>query len=225
MTARVVALVAARNEADRIGATVAGIRSLGPISEIVVVDDGSVDGTASVALEAGGEVIRGTRPRGKGRALEGALHRLPPADVWLFADGDLASTAVGLGPVLAPVLDGEADLSIGAFPPGPGGGFGLVKGGAGRAIRALTGYRPSEPLSGQRALTHVALETVRPLAGGFGMETAMTIDAMRAGLRVVEVPARLSHRPTHRDLRGFAHRGRQGVDIAIAVLPRALGLR
>ena len=54
----------------------------------------------------------------------------------------------------------------------------------------------------------------------------MTIDAARAGLRVGEVAVDgLAHRPTHRDLRGFAHRGRQGLDIARALAPRAMGLR
>lgn len=225
MSARVVALVAARDEADRIASTVAALRGLGSVAEVVVVDDGSRDATASVALAAGATVMRLERPRGKGRALEGALRRLSAADVWLLADGDLAGAASELAPVLAEVLSGAADVAIGAFPPGPGGGFGLVKRATTRAIHALTGFEAREPLSGQRALTRAAMESVRPLARGFGVETAMTIDAIRAGLRVVEVPAGLSHRPTYRDLRGFAHRGRQGVDIVRAVLPRALGLR
>lgn len=225
MSARVVALVAARDEGDRIGSTVAALRALPPVSEVVVVDDGSGDGTASTALAAGATVIRTERPRGKGRALEGALRRLPPAHVWLLADGDLGASAAELGSVLAPVLEGTADLAIGVFPPGPGGGFGLVKGASARAIRALTGFDAREPLSGQRALTADAMGALRPLARGFGLETAMTIDALRVGLRVVEVMAPLSHRPTFRDVRGFAHRGRQGLDIARAVLPRALGLR
>ncbi|HEX6230440.1 MAG TPA: glycosyltransferase [Actinomycetota bacterium] len=225
MSVRAVALVAARDEADRIGSTVAGLRGLPALAEVVVVDDGSRDPTAPNALAAGATVIRTERPRGKGRALEGALRRLPAADVWLLADGDLAEAASALDPVLATVLSGEADVAIGTFPPGQGGGFGLVKGAARRAIRVLAGFEPEEPLSGQRALTQAALEAVRPLARGFGLETAMTIDAIRAGLRVVEVPAALSHRPTYRDLRGFAHRGRQGLDILRAVLPRALGLR
>ena len=68
-----------------------------------------------------------------------------------------------------------------------------------------------------------AMEAVRPLAGGFGVETAMTIDAVRAGVRVVEIPIDgLEHRPTYRTPRGFLHRGRQGWDIARAVLPRIL---
>lgn len=224
---RVVALVAARDEADRIGETVIALRALKPVTEVVVVDDGSRDETAPRSLAAGATVLRMDRARGKGRALEGALTRLRDraADVWLLADGDLAATAASLDAVLAPVLAGEADLAIATFPPGQAGGFGLVKRAARHAIRLGSGLDVREPLSGQRALTAEALDAVRPLARGFGVETAMTIDAVRAGLRVLEVPAELGHRPTFRDVRGFAHRGRQGWDILRAALPRMLGLR
>jgi hypothetical protein len=58
------------------------------------------------------------------------------------------------------------------------------------------------------------------------METAMTIDAVRGGFRVVEVPIDdLSHRPTGRGVRGFIHRGRQGWDILRAVAIRAVTRR
>lgn len=224
---RVVALVAARDEGDRIGETVTALRALEAVAEVVVVDDGSRDETAPRSLAAGATVLRLDRARGKGRALEGALARLRDraADVWLLADGDLAETAESLDAVLTPVLAGEADLAIATFPPAQAGGFGLVKRAARHAIRLGSGLDVREPLSGQRALTAEALEAVRPLARGFGVETAMTIDAARAGLRVLEVPAELGHRPTFRDLRGFAHRGRQGWDILRAALPRMLGLR
>jgi glycosyltransferase involved in cell wall biosynthesis len=224
---RVVALVAARDEGDRIGETVTALLALDPVTEVVVVDDGSRDETAPRSLAAGATVLRLDRARGKGRALEGALARLRDraADVWLLADGDLAETAASLDAVLAPVLAGEADLAIATFPPAEAGGFGLVKRAARHAIRLGSGLDVREPLSGQRALTAEALDAVRPLARGFGVETAMTIDAVRAGLRVLEVPAELGHRPTFRDVRGFAHRGRQGWDILRAALPRMLGLR
>ncbi len=222
---RVVALVAARNEADRIGETVAALRDLETVSEVVVVDDGSGDDTASRALAAGATVLRLERSRGKGRALEGALARLPPAGLWLLADGDLGATAGELGAVLERVVSGDADLAIAVFPPGPAAGFGLVKRVAARGIHVLAGIEVREPLSGQRALSARALDAVRPLARGFGVETAMTIDAARAGLRVEEVPAALAHRPTFRDVRGFAHRGRQGWDVLRALAPRAIGLR
>ncbi|MEX2204194.1 MAG: glycosyltransferase family 2 protein [Actinomycetota bacterium] len=224
---RVVALVAARDEGDRIGETVTALRALEPVTEVVVVDDGSRDETAPRSLAAGATVLRLERARGKGRAMEGALTRLRDRapDVWLLADGDLAATAASLDAVLAPVMAGEADLAIATFPPGQAGGFGFVKRAARHAIRLGSGLDVREPLSGQRALTAEALEAVRPLARGFGVETAMTIDAVRAGLRVLEVPAELGHRPTFRDVRGFAHRGRQGWDILRAALPRMLGLR
>jgi glycosyltransferase involved in cell wall biosynthesis len=223
----VVALVAARDEGDRIGETVTALRTLEPVAEVVVVDDGSRDETAPRSLAAGATVLRLDRPRGKGRALEGALARLHDrtADVWLLADGDLAATAACLEAVLTPVLAGEADLVIATFPLPQAGGFGLVKRVARHAIRLGSGLDVREPLSGQRALTAEALEAVRPLARGFGVETAMTIDAVRAGLRVLEVRAELGHRPTFRDVRGFAHRGRQGWDILRAAVPRMLGLR
>lgn len=222
---RVVALVPARNEADPIVATVAGLRSLPQVDEVVVVDDGSTDGTAAAARAAGATVLRLPRRAGKGRAMEGALRRLPPADVWVLADGDLGESASRLGPVLAEVLAGRADLAVAVLPPAEAGGFGLVKRGAAAAIRLLSGFRAREPLSGQRAITAEALEACRPLASGFGVETAMTIDAVRRAFRVVEVEADLAHRATVRDLRGFAHRGRQGLDILLAAMPRALRLR
>jgi len=218
---RVVALVAARNEAGRIGSGVSALLPL--VDEVVVVDDGSTDATGSEASAAGATVLRSRGRNGKGGALEGALRRLEPADVWLLADGDLGATAAGLVRLVEVVSSGGADLAIAVLPPARAGGFGLVKRTAAHLIRGQSGFRASEPLSGQRALTGHALEAVRPLAGGFGVETAMTIDAVRAGLRVVEIPIEgLEHRPTYRNLSGFLHRGRQGWDIAKAVLPRML---
>ncbi|HXF36799.1 MAG TPA: glycosyltransferase family 2 protein, partial [Actinomycetota bacterium] len=154
---------------------------------------------------------------------EGALRRWAGADVWLFADADLGPTAGRLGPLVERVVAGGADLAIAVLPPQPGGGFGVVKRLAARGIAALTGWEPREPLSGQRAVRASALAACRPLAGGFGVEVAMTVDALRAGHRVLEVPVDgLRHRPTGRGPRGFAHRGRQGVDVARALLRRAL---
>ena len=221
MSRRVVALVAARNEAGRIGSVVSALLPL--VVEVVVVDDGSTDATGSEASASGATVLRSRGRNGKGGALEGALRRLEPADVWLLADGDLGATAAGLVRLVEVVSSDGADLAIAVLPPAPAGGFGLVKRTSALLIRGQSGFRASEPLSGQRALTARAMQAVRPLAQGFGVETAMTIDAVRAGLRVLEVPIDgLEHRPTYRNLRGFLHRGRQGWDIAKAVLPRML---
>jgi hypothetical protein len=143
----------------------------------------------------------------------------------LFVDGDLGETARALAPLLEEVIVGRADLAIALPPPQEGGGFGLVKGFAAWAIRAACGFEAAAPLSGQRAIRAAALDECRPLAAGFGVEAAMTIDAVRAGFRVVEVPAPVRHRPTGRGLLGFVHRAGQGVAIAAALAPRLGGIR
>lgn len=226
MTRRVTALVPAHDEATRIGATVRAIRALPEVDEIVVVDDGSTDATAEAARQAGARVLRAPRNLGKGAALEGALARIPPADVYLLLDADLGSSASEAGALLAEVLEGRADLAIAALPRQRGhGGLRLVKRTSAALIRMLGGIRVAEPMSGQRAVTREVLESVRPLARGFGVETAMTIDAARFRFRVAEVPLRMEHAATGRDAAGFLHRARQGRDLLAAAALRALRLR
>jgi glycosyltransferase involved in cell wall biosynthesis len=222
---RVVALVAAHNEAESIAGVVSALLSLEPVSDVVVAVDGSTDRTAQAAAAAGATVLPAGRRRGKGQAVEAALAQAPTAEVFVLVDGDVGDTASEMDRVLAPVLAGDLDLAIGVLPPLQGGGFGLVKHMAGAFIRALTRFDPRAPLSGQRAVRASALEACRPLAGGFGLETAMTIDAARLGFRIGEVDVAMSHRATGRGFSGFAHRGRQGADILRAVLPRALRIR
>jgi glycosyltransferase involved in cell wall biosynthesis len=222
---RVVALVPARDEEDTVAQTVVALRSL-LLDDVVVVDDGSSDATSAAALGAGATVLRIRGHAGKGGAMEGAIDRLPPADVWLFADADLGSSAGGLGALVDVVASGRADMAVAIFPPQSGGGMGTVRRVSSSAIRLLSRYRSEAPLSGQRAIAASCLAAVRPLAGGFGVETAMTIDAVRAGFRVEEIPVPgLIHRATGRSLRGFAHRARQGIHIARAASLRAVRLR
>jgi glycosyltransferase involved in cell wall biosynthesis len=221
----VVALVAARDERDLIAPTVEAIRTLG-VDEVVVVDGGSSDGTAERATAAGARVLRSTATAGKGQALEGALARVDPADIYLLLDADLGRTAGEAGMLLREVEAGRADLAIAVFPPDPRTkGFGLVKGFASRVIQALCGFAAREPLSGQRAVRAEALAAARPLARGFGVEVAMTVDVVRAGFRVREVPVSMFHVPTGRDFSGFLHRARQGWDVVRAAVPRALRRR
>ena len=221
---RVVALVAAYNEEGRIGRTVKALRALDDIDDVMVVADGSTDGTAQEAVAAGASALSTPRRVGKGHALDVALDRAPSADVYVLIDGDVADTAAEAAKLLDPVLGGRLDLAVGRLPSQTGGGFGLVKRMAGSLIRR-TGFDPQEPLSGQRAATKEALAAARPLAQRFGTEVGMTMDLVRLGYRIGEVPVEMTHRPTGRTVGGFAHRGRQGVDIFRAAVPRILGLR
>lgn len=223
---RVVAVVTARDEAALIAATVEGIRTIPWVDEVVVVDDGSVDDTGQRARRSGARVLVAPRNLGKGGALEAALDRIEPADVYLFLDGDLGETAKEAGSLLDEVLSGRAELAIGVLPREPRhGGFRMVKRLATAVIRMLSGFTATEPLSGQRAVASGVLDAVRPLASGFGVEPSMTIDAVRMGFRVREVAVAMRHVPTSRDLPGFLHRARQGRDLLVAALPRALRLR
>jgi hypothetical protein len=196
-------LVAARDEEERIGAAVA-------------CDDGSRARRARRASEAGAVVVSGPR-LGKGEALNAAERRAPPGPL-LLCDADLAGD-------VRPLAASGADLAVARFGERTGGGFGLAKGAARRLIRARTGFDAREPLSGQRYLSERARAACFPLARGFGCELRMTVDAVRAGLRVVEVELRLSHRPTGRDLAGFAHRGLQLADAVLAAGPLAVNYR
>jgi len=226
MGRRIIVIVTARDEADRLGATLEGIGAAFPGARVVVADDGSRDATAHVALEAGAELVRAVPARGKGGAATMAAERVmahalePDTPIVVLCDGDLGDSAAGLPALAAVVERGEADLAVAAFAHREGGGFGLALRFARWVIRRLAGIEPRAPISGQRALRGDVLPVVVPFAHGFGMEVGMTVDAVRAGYRLVEVELGLAHRPTGRTLRGFAHRGRQLADFACVYLDR-----
>ncbi|QFG70066.1 glycosyltransferase family 2 protein [Ornithinimicrobium pratense] len=223
----VVAVIPAKDEEARIGITIAALEQIGSVGPVIVVDDGSTDQTAAVAEWTGGvEVVRHNRNRGKAAAMTTGAARaaeLAPGVPVLFVDADLESSAGNLGPVVEPVLIGEADMTIAVLPPqrGPGGGFGIVVRTARDGIRRLTGWTPTQPLSGQRCLSREALDAALPLASGWGVEVGLTVDVLRAGGRVLEVPCELHHRVTGRDLRSQAHRARQLADVTRALVDRS----
>ena len=221
-----VVIVSARNEAERLPATLGALARAFPRGRILVADDASTDDTGELARAAGAEVVRAPRDVGKGGATTLAAERVlalalePAAPVFVLCDGDLGDSAGALTALADAVRRGDCDLAIGAFALRVGGGFGLALGFARWAIERRCGLRLRAPLSGQRALTGELLAVVVPFADGFGMETAMTVDAVRAGFRVTELELELSHRATGRTLRGFAHRARQLADIACAYFAR-----
>ncbi|MFL5873602.1 MAG: glycosyltransferase [Solirubrobacterales bacterium] len=224
-TGGLAAIVAARNEADRIGATVAALREALPGVRVWVADDASEDGTAEAALAAGAEVVSRGRPHGKGAnvtaAAEAALSVTTPAAVVLLCDGDLGESAARLAPLVAAVRTGECDLAVASFSRRVGGGFGLALGFARWAIRRLCGAETEAPISGQRAMRTEVLRAVLPFAPGYGMEIGMTVDAVRAGYRLGEYELDLEHRASGRDLPGFLHRARQLRDFSRVYLSRA----
>lgn len=225
---RVAVVIPAKDESRRIAATVRAARAIPHVDLVLVVDDGSEDATQHVAREAGAVVVRHSHNRGKAAAMETGAAVVAmrdvedgPARLLLFIDGDLAESAVNTAPLVPPVLDGETDATIALLPPQPGaGGRGIVVGLARRSIQSMTGWTPTQPLSGMRCMTREAFEAATPLARGWGVETGMTIDLLTKGFRIREVPCDLRHRPSGSDFRGQLHRAAQYRDVLLAVNAR-----
>jgi hypothetical protein len=242
-------VIPAKNEADRIGETVRAAASLPGADVIVVVDDGSTDGTAAAAAQAGARVVRHSRNRGKAAALETGAEAVrlleqvaspggaapagaagndaacngagPGPHLLLFLDADLGATAAGAAPLAEPVRQGSADMTIAVFSDRVRvAGFGFVTAASGAGIERATGWRPAQPLNGQRCLTRAAFEAALPLAAGWGIETGLTIDLFRRGMRIIEVEVPLAHRATGKDWRAQVHRAQQLAGVARALTVR-----
>jgi glycosyltransferase involved in cell wall biosynthesis len=222
-----VAIVAARNEADSVAATLAALARAMPGVELWLADDASGDGTAETAMAAGAQVVSRGRPHGKGANVSAAAEAMLSAGtdpgVVLLCDADLGDSAATLARLVEAVESGECDLAVGAFARRVGGGFGVALGFARWAIKRLCGAEPVAPISGQRAMRPELLRRLLPFASGYGMEVGMTVDAVRAGYRLREYELELEHRATGRTLSGFAHRAAQLRDIARVYLSKRRG--
>ena len=218
------AVVAARNEQERLPATLEALLGLPNLSRLVVADDGSLDATAALARAAGAEVVSLPEPAGKGAALRAGILLArertasdPSTRPLLLADADLGPSAACLAALLG-APNSDHPVATAAFPKGVAvGGFGLVKTLSRRAIARRTGFAPLEPLSGQRALLPRTLDLLPGISPGFGAEVGITLDLLSAGIQPLEVPLPLEHRATGKTFHGFAHRARQGLDVLRAL--------
>lgn len=226
---KITALIPAYNEERRLPATLAALRSRHELDHIIVINDGSVDGTARIAQEAGAdEVVSLSKNSGKGAALtEGAALIKPDTGIVVLLDADLGSSATEFVKLIAPLARGDADMAVGLLPPDPalaasgvsGGGSGFVVRMARQGLLRRTGKEFSQPLSGQRALTYPVLKAIGgKFARGFGVEVALTIAVLERRFRVVEVETMFRHRVTGNKWPDLVHRGRQFADVAQVLL-------
>ena len=224
---RVCALIPAFNEAERIGTTIAALCARREIHEIVVMDDGSTDGTVEIARAAGATQVLTAKNGGKGAALAAVYAAAKDrAEIFLLLDADLGASAGEAVKLLPLIVSGEADMTIGLLPPDPAfaasgqiGGRGFVVRLARWGILRRTGQSFQQPLSGQRALNRALLEVLGgAFAPGFGVEVDLTIRALTAGFRVQEVATQFRHHVTGGDWASWCHRARQFRDVARVVL-------
>ncbi|MGI6318531.1 MAG: glycosyltransferase family 2 protein [Firmicutes bacterium] len=169
-----IAIIPAYNEEKTIGHVLAVLKNTPLINKIIVVSDGSTDNTVQVAKSYEVEVIELTENRGKGGALKAGLDN-NKADVVLFLDADL----IGLTPkhvhsLLEPVINDQADMTIGIFDKG--------------RIATDLAQKMAPYLSGQRALKFPLLEQISDLdVARFGVELALNRFMETSGIRVQEV--------------------------------------
>jgi len=219
-------IIAAKDEQDRIAATVEAAATLPGVDLVVVVDDGSTDATGRIAAGGGAKVIRHSRNRGKGAAMETGAAAVRLLDEGaprhlLFLDADLGETAKQAAPLVEPVREGAADMTIAVFSELVKlGGHGFVVRLSRDGIKRLTGWTATQPLNGQRCLTRAAFDAAQPLAPGFGVETGLTVDLLRKGFKITEVEVPLSHRATGTDWHAQLHRARQFRDVGRALAAR-----
>jgi len=194
---KVAAIVPAHNEADNIVSVLSALSSVDLISEIIVVDDGSCDGTANKVQDAAGldkriRLIRHFRNLGKGQAILTARNATK-APILLLLDADLA----GLKPMqvlslIEPVINRKMDMTLGLF-----------KGG-----KLLTDFShlATPWLTGQRCIRSSILDELDVnAASGYGFETALTLAADRKGWRIGIVWLRGVWHPPSEFHRGLAH--------------------
>ncbi|AMA74751.1 glycosyltransferase family 2 protein [Aneurinibacillus thermoaerophilus] len=214
-------IIPAYNEAAWIRETLRSLRAHPLLREcqLIVVDDGSTDDTALLAASWADRVVRLLQNEGKGSALRRGIE-VAEGQHFLFVDADLGSTAREMIRLLEFLQSEKVDMVIASPLHILKGGFGWTKRMARRKIYRLTGARIEAPLSGQRALTRRAVDAVRNWNCGFGIEAVMTLDILKAGLLVCELPLSFRHREYGRTLAGFWHRGRQYAAIQKAMTAR-----
>ena len=189
---RVAAVIPALDEAPSIERVVEGLRRRELLAEVVVVDNGSTDGTGEIAARAGARVVREER-RGYGYACKAGVMAVEEAGVVVLLDGDAADDPEDLPKVLEPLLSGEADLVVGSRALGsrergsmtPQQVFGNRL--AALLMRRIYGVRVTDlgPFRAIRRDDLLALE-MREMTYGWSVE--MMVKAARAGYRYAEVP-------------------------------------
>lgn len=227
-------IIPALNEAGNI-ADLVRESWLQKVDQVIVVDNGSTDGTGQIARQAGAEVIYEPRP-GYGYACAAGA-AAADADSLVFLDGDYSSLPNEMERLLDPLRSGRADLVLGSRELGgilPGAMPGHQRFGnwlASRLMRSLYGL-PVTDLGPYRAIRADLLRSLAMREMTYGWPTEMMVKAARRRARVVEVPVSYHRRRTGRSKVSGTVRGSVlaayyilGVTMRYAVIPEPASTR
>ncbi|MBW6518385.1 MAG: glycosyltransferase family 2 protein [ANME-2 cluster archaeon] len=186
----ITAVLSAYNEEVSIGSVI--LRTRQYVDRVLVIDDGSTDRTAEVAELAGAEVIRHPINRGKGAALRSGFKAAKGADIIVTLDADGQHHPSEIPKLIAPILEGEADVVNGSrYMNGHGkntpGYRRLGQKVLDKATNFSSGLDVTDSQSGFRAFAAHTIPAFRFRESGFEIESEMLVDAALAKLRVKEV--------------------------------------
>lgn len=191
MRFRPAALVPAYNESSTIAEVVAGVRP--HVDLVLVVDDGSTDGTAGLAEAAGATVLRHTANQGKGHAVRSGLAAILSGDVThvLLMDGDMQHLPDEAPRLLEAARSTGADLVVGervfSRRAMPASRYYANRIGS-RALSAFMGVRVADTQCGYRIFSTDIVRRMKLQATGYDIETEMLVKLGRLGGRMAHVP-------------------------------------
>lgn len=210
---KLLAVIPVYNEEDRIVATVNGLKEIDLVDEILIVNDGSTDNTQMIIEKLNVRHIVFQKNMGKGYAMRRAIEEME-YDYIAFVDGDLGETSKEMKKLIIPVISEGVDFTIAKFPKArEKGGFGFVKALAKKGVYFYTKREIDTTLSGQRVYKREVMEAMDYIPNRYGIEVAMTIQALNSNFTFKEIPVNMTHRYTDRSIKGFVHRGKQFFDI------------
>ncbi len=188
-------VIPAKNEAATVGDVVSKIKSLYISAQVIVVNDGSTDNTAGIALQSGAEVITHLYSKGNGASIKSGA-RAAKGDVIVFMDADGQHDPADIPNLLAEIEQGY-DLVVGARQAGSQAsiGRGMANGFYNMLATYMTGHRVEDLTSGFRAVRAEKFrEFLYLLPNGFSYPTTSTMAFFRAGYSVKYVPIHATQR-------------------------------
>ncbi|MCC4114269.1 glycosyltransferase family 2 protein [Aromatoleum toluclasticum] len=189
MSRNISVILPAKNEAPVVGRVITAIRTRLPEAEVIVVNDGSTDGTAEEARQAGAHVISHPYSMGNGAAIKSGA-RAARGEVLVFMDADGQHDPADIPRLLARLDDGY-DMVVGARDGGSQAsvGRGVANRFYNRLASYMTGHRIDDLTSGLRAArAHRFREFLYLLPNGFSYPTTSTMAFFRAGYPVAYLP-------------------------------------